>query len=284
MLDGPFAIAFAQGLVAVANPCGFAMLPAYLSFFLGLEVGEGGDATASVSRAIAVGLSVSAGFAVTFAVIGIVVENVTDRIYDIGPWVSVVIGGALVVLGAILLAGRELKLRLPRLDRGGESGSIRSMALYGVSYAVVSLGCTLPTFLGLVGSTFTRDSFVSGLAIYVTYALGFAVLLTGLTITLAVARRSLVGAIRRALPWVNRISGALLVVAGLYVAWYGVYEATRLGESDSIIEGVTGWSGDVAGWITDAGPTTVGLVLALLVGAAAVFVATARGRGRARAR
>ena len=51
MIEGEFAVAFAAGMVAVANPCGFAMLPAYLSFFLGLE-GQDEDARASVSRAI----------------------------------------------------------------------------------------------------------------------------------------------------------------------------------------------------------------------------------------
>ena len=36
MIDAPLGLAFAAGLVATINPCGFAMLPAYLSFFLGL--------------------------------------------------------------------------------------------------------------------------------------------------------------------------------------------------------------------------------------------------------
>ena len=35
MIDAPLALAFAAGLVATVNPCGFAMLPAYLSYFMG---------------------------------------------------------------------------------------------------------------------------------------------------------------------------------------------------------------------------------------------------------
>jgi cytochrome c-type biogenesis protein len=31
----PFGFAFGVGMVAVVNPCGFAMLPAYLSLYLG---------------------------------------------------------------------------------------------------------------------------------------------------------------------------------------------------------------------------------------------------------
>ena len=30
-------LAFSAGMVATLNPCGFAMLPAYLSYFMGLQ-------------------------------------------------------------------------------------------------------------------------------------------------------------------------------------------------------------------------------------------------------
>ncbi len=39
-----------------------------------------------------------------------------------------------------------------------------------------------------------------------------------LTLAVALARRSLVAGMRRALPYVSRASGALLVVAGAYMA------------------------------------------------------------------
>ena len=122
MIEGQFAVAFAAGLVAVANPCGFAMLPAYLSFFLGVE-GQDTDARAGLARALAVGLSVSAGFALTFFVIDQVIRHVTGDVLDWSPWVSIVIGIAVAALGVALAAGKELKVNLPRLDRGGRSGS-----------------------------------------------------------------------------------------------------------------------------------------------------------------
>ena len=37
VIDAPLAIAFGAGMLATVNPCGFAMLPAYLGYFLGLE-------------------------------------------------------------------------------------------------------------------------------------------------------------------------------------------------------------------------------------------------------
>ena len=277
MIEGQFAVAFAAGMVAVANPCGFAMLPAYLSFFLGLE-GRDEDARASVSRAIAVSLAVSVGFAATFAVITAVVRNVTGDVLEWSPWISVVIGFALMGMGAYLLSGRELAVRLPRLDRGGRSGSFAQMSLYGISYAVVSLGCTLPTFSAYVTSTIRAESWLSGAAIFLAYAAGFTVLLTSLTIGIALARHGLLRSVRRSLPHIQRFSGGLLVLAGAYVAYYGWYELHRLGDEDPFVGRVTGWSDEVARWVNDAGPVRLGLLLSLLVAAAAIAVATRRRR------
>jgi cytochrome c biogenesis protein CcdA len=275
VIDGQFAVAFAAGLVAVANPCGFAMLPAYLSFFLGVE-GKGDDARAGLSRAIAVGLSVSAGFVLTFAAVTAVIRNITDGVLEWSPWVSIVIGVGVALLGVALLTGRELKVNLPRLDKGGQNRSIAQMVLYGVSYAVVSLGCTLPTFSAYVTSTINTESWVSGVAIFLSYAGGFTLLLTSLTIGIALARQGLLRTVRRTLPYVQRISGGLLVVAGAYVAYYGWYELRRLGEEDVAVDRVTGWSNEVAAWVSDTGPLRLGLFLAVIVAASAIVVATRR--------
>jgi cytochrome c biogenesis protein CcdA len=256
------------------------MLPAYLSFFLGLEGREGPDARAGLSRAIAVGLAVSAGFAATIAVIGLVVRHLSTRVFDWSPWVSVVIGAALVVLGVALLAGYELKVSLPRLDRGGRGTGVGSMALYGVSYGIVSLGCTLPIFLGYAATTITSQNLASGIAVVLAYSAGFAVLLTGLTVALALAQASFVRGLRRLLPYVQRASGAVVALAGAYVAYYGWYESHRIGEPDPVVDRVTGWSADAQNWLADQGGTRVGLVLALVVAGAAIYVATGRRTAR----
>ena len=70
MGDVPVAFAFAAGLVATINPCGFAMLPAYLSYFMGLDnTGPLGRGT-SVARGLGVGAVVSAAADVVAVAIG----------------------------------------------------------------------------------------------------------------------------------------------------------------------------------------------------------------------
>ncbi len=76
-----------------------------------------------------------------------------------------------------------------------------------MSYALVSLSCTIPLFIAVVSTTFTSANFVSGLATFVAYALGMGVVLVALTVALALARQSLVRSVRRVLPYVYQVSG-----------------------------------------------------------------------------
>src|SRR5690242_7346756 len=98
MIDAPFALALAAGMVATVNPCGFAMLPAYLSYFLGTETDEP-DAQAGVLRALAVGGVVTLGFVAVFGVVGAAVVHLSVQIYEYLPWVTVIMGLAVAALG-----------------------------------------------------------------------------------------------------------------------------------------------------------------------------------------
>lgn len=291
MIDAPFALAFTAGMVATVNPCGFAMLPAYLGYFLGLEAearadaDAGEDATVGLVRALVVGAVVSAGFLALFAVAGGVVSWTSVSVGELSPWLTVVIGAVLVAVGARLVTGWEPKVVLPRLDRGGRDRSLWSMFLFGLSYAVASLSCTIGPFTSVVASTFSRESAASGVASFVAYGAGMGLLLTVLTVTLALARRGLVTGLRRALPYVQRASGALMVLMGAYLVWYGVYEIRLLRSGTSPGRGpvgvVTRWSSDLSERLVGTDAVQAALALALVV-ASVVLVALLRADRAAR--
>ncbi len=278
MIDAPLALAFTAGMVATVNPCGFAMLPAYLGYFLGLETTDedAEDPTAGLLRALLVGAVVSAGFLVLFAMAGAVVSWTSFAVGRWSPWLTVVIGLALVALGAGFVLGWQPKLALPRLDRGGRDRGLWSMFLFGLSYAIASLSCTIGPFTSVVASTFSRASVASGIVTFVAYGLGMAVLLIVLTVTLALARRSLAHRLRRALPWVQRISGVIVVLMGAYLAWYGVYEV-RLARSGKAtgrgpVDRVTGWSADLSDRLVAVDPLKAALTGALVIAVVVLVV------------
>jgi cytochrome c-type biogenesis protein len=282
MIDGPFAYAFSLGLLAAVNPCGFAMLPAYLSYFLGLEGDD--DADRSILRALAVGLTVTAGFVAVFAVIGYVIENVSTEVRDKLPHATIVIGAGLVALAIAMLRGYVPTLRLPKFQRGTGSRELGSMFLFGVSYAVASLSCTIATFLGVTTATFDRENVVSGVAVFVVYALGMGSLVVFLTIATALAKTSVARSLRRVLPFVHRVSALLLLASGLYVAYYGWYELRIRSEirRDPIVDYFTGRQARLSNWITDVGATRLGIVLGLVIGAAVAAPLLNRRRRQSR--
>ena len=282
MIDAPLAFAFSAGLVAAFNPCGFAMLPAYLSYFLGVD--DADDAGVGVARALRVGLLVTSGFVAVFGVVGVAVSHLSVTIEEYLPWVTIVIGLALVVLAVAMLRGFELTVALPKLSKGGDSRTDRSMFLFGLSYAVASLSCTLPIFLGVTATTFRTSNFASGVTAFGAYALGMGLVLMVLTVAIALARQSIVSRLRSAMRWVNPVSAVLLLIAGAYVAYYGWYEL-RVRDDPTTFAGPARWvtdlQTDIQVWIQDVGAVRLGLVLGLVVTLAALFAVLRSSRSEA---
>jgi hypothetical protein len=95
------------------------------------------------------------------------------------------------------------------------------------------------------------------------------VVITFVTVCVALAKQGVVRQLRRVLPYVGRVAGVLLVIAGAYMTWYGWWEQ-QVQQGEDVPSGptawVTDWSGGVQGWVEDVGSLRLGLVLAALVG------------------
>ena len=231
MLDSFDAFAFGIGMIALINPCGFALLPAYLGVFLGLDEDPNQSRLVSLNRAQLVGLSLSAGFLVVFGLLGLVFASFYSSIADSIPWFTLVIGVALVGLGIAMLRGFELSVAIPKLNKGGSSGSMLSMFLFGVSYAVASLSCTIGLFLAVVGTSSASRGFGERFGSFISYGAGMGLLATTLTLAVAFAKGGFVSQFKQLLPKINKISAVILLFVGVYVALYGIWSIQVLGGS-----------------------------------------------------
>lgn len=288
MIDVDLAFPFSAGLVAAFNPCGFAMLPTYLAYFVGLDDPDAEPGVAAnVIRGLAVGLTLTAGFFVVFGAFGLVTSHLVSRSFvnEKVPWITLVLGVLMIPLGIAMLRGYEPKIGLPRMSKGTGSRQMSSIFLFGISYAVVSLSCTTPIFITAVVTSFTSDGLTDGIAAFLAYASGMAAVVVFLTMAVALARGSVARNMRRVLPYVNRVSGALLVLAGLYLAAYGWWAVRVLNDpttaSNRFQRSVEKLQADISNWINDVGPTRIGVALAVVIGLAA---ATAFGWQRLRRR
>ena len=262
MNDVNLAFAFTAGIVATINPCGFAMLPAYLSYFLGIEANSGGARGASIARALTTGSTVSLGFLMVFGVAGVLISAGLTAIREVIPWVAVAVGLALVILGTAVTAGKRIDLAIPKFERGTGSKDLRSLLLFGVSYAVASISCGLPTFIVVVSTSV--NGFSSGLLAFLTYALGMAITLLSLTVSLALARSSFLEKLRSLVRFVDRASGLLMVLAGVYLVMYWLTERTG-SPTNWFIDAIENWSANLSNTITDLGGVRTGVLLSVVL-------------------
>ena len=264
------AFALTAGFIAAFNPCGFAMMPAYLSYFLGFDSHEQRTQAQSILRGLRVGLTLCVGFLLVFGVIGALAATVLSQ-GALGGWTAYVTFSLGIVLGALglsMLLGFQLKLNLPRFQKGGESRSLVSIFLFGMSYAIVSLGCTLPVFFGTVVFAFESSSFGQGLLIFLSYGSGLGIVILTLTLAMALARNEIVSGMRRILPHVNRISGAFLLIVGVFLAIYGWWEVQVFRgnlDSNGIVELADRMQATLTNWANDAEPSRLSVAGIFLI-------------------
>jgi cytochrome c biogenesis protein CcdA len=273
-------LSFGSGLLAAVNPCGFVLLPTYLMYYLGLSgrPGETNEREGAVGRALVVSLSLSAGFLSVFLVVGSISRLFTDWINQNAKYVSLVIGLGLVGLGVAMLVGYRLPITTPRLDVSGRAKdrTVLSMFLFGVAYAVASIGCTIGPFSATVLGTIDTSGFATGLLAIVLYGGAMSLLVTALTVSLAVARGGLLRVLRRGMTYVETASAVVMILSGLYLAWYW-FNDIRENYDDELTGNVVGWQESLANWI-DGNRSTLAVVFGLIVAAATTTTILRRRR------
>lgn len=275
MDQGLAGLAFAAGMIAALNPCGFAMLPAYLALVVN---GEQTSRPRAVGRALTATAAMAVGFLTVFGLFGLLTVSAASTVQQYAPYLTLVVGVVLVALGLWLLSGRELTALSWNSARLGSRWTpttrLGSMFGYGVGYAVASLSCTIGPFLAVTGSSLRTGSLLDGVLVYVAYAAGITLVVGVLAVAVALANSALIDRIRRVLPYLNRISGAVLIVVGLYVGYYGLYEIRLFHGGGSAQDPVIGAAGRIqralAGWVYQHGawPWLLAVGLLTVVGAA----------------
>ncbi|XBP94007.1 cytochrome c biogenesis CcdA family protein [Micromonospora sp. CCTCC AA 2012012] len=265
-MTGPLLLALTAGMLGAVNPCGFAMLPAYLS----LLVAGPPDGRGAVGRALTATVGLTLGYVLVFGAFGLALAPLADRLRPRLPWTTVTLGVLLVAAGCWLLAGRRLPAprgltRAPRLTR-----SWPSMALFGMAYALASLTCSIAPFLAIVVTSLQAGSTLRGLALFGAYATGMALVLAVAALGVALLRGRLVARLRGAGAWVPRLSGLVLLLAGGYVAWYGWYEV-RLAQGrhdafgDPVVLAAARLQHALVAGLAAAGPAVLAAALAALL-------------------
>ena len=262
-LDGYFAYAFMLGVLSTVNPCGFAMLPSYLAAFLASTAQEAGDRRAALRRALIVSGAMSSGFLGVFILVGTLSRLGVAWFEEQSAWLGLAIGVGMIGAGLMMLFGHRLSFGRLRLDLDSAGSSFRSMAIYGVSYGVSSIGCTLPLFSAVVLGSIGRQGIASGVASLAVYGLGMSLTLGTLTIALALGRPDVLRPLRALMRQLHLVAGSLMTITGAYVAWYW-YSAQR-GRGSAVVDQISGWQVQLSSWIQGLGIRTLVIAFGAVV-------------------
>jgi cytochrome c-type biogenesis protein len=216
-------VAFAAGLLSFLSPCVLPLVPSYIGFLTGMSLGE-----ISARRRAALGhaLLFVLGFSLVFILLGASASALGRALNHYQLWLQriggvLIIAFGLVCLGVIRLdvLSRERRVELEHKPLG-----YLGSALVGMAFAAGWTPCIGPVLGAILGLAATSHDLGRGILLLAFYSAGLAVPF----LLAAAALESFLGwfqRFRRYLPWVMRLSGALLVFVGLLMV---TGEFTRL--------------------------------------------------------
>lgn len=262
------ALAFTAGMLAPVNPCGFALLPAWITSTLATG---GTDAMlVRLARALRTGTILTIGFTGTLTLAGIAISAGARPLVTAAPWLGITIGLTLTVLGVFMLTGRTIGLRLPaRIRHRPDSPGAAGVFAAGIGYALASLSCTFGVLLAVIAQAQATSGWGGLLAVFTAYTAGAATILMLVSIGTAIAGTALTRHLGVLARHGTRVTAVVLIATGAYLAWYWLPAAT--GHTASGPNPLTGWSGAATGWLQDHA-LSVSVIAGFAVAATAVAV------------
>ncbi len=213
-------LALSSGMVVAFNPCGVGLLPSYLALLLSRQGKRG-----TWLRGLGAGMAMTAGFVLLFGIAGIVVASLGRILFILAPITSILMAMLLLVMAVALWRGRGLGIPVAGLpgwiQRWSKNGVRWPFFLYGVSYGLVSLTCSLPVFLAVDAVGFHQGIMV-GLIRYIVFALGMGIIVTGLSMVTVEARSLAERLIHTVVPSIHKLSAVVMAGASFYLLWYWI--------------------------------------------------------------
>jgi cytochrome c-type biogenesis protein len=199
-------LAFVAGLLSFLSPCVLPLVPSYLAY-----IGGGAARRGVVMRS---SLCFVLGFSLIFIGLGASASLLGGLLSAYRRELTLV-GGLLILFFGVTMLG----VRLPFLQRdarvrfSGETRTPAGAVLLGMAFAAGWTPCIGPVLGAALTLAGTSGQLSQGVTLLAAYALGLAVPFV-LAAAMLESFTHFSKGLRRYLPWVERASGAILIVAG----------------------------------------------------------------------
>lgn len=218
------ALAFGAGAASAFSPCGIAMLPATIGLLLGKSQARGGMGRRAWQGLMS-GVLLALGFALVVALAAVLFALVAHAIFRLLPPLMVMLAVALVVMGVLMYLDRlAIGLSTDAVSsrvRALGGGFVGTLLAAGAAYGLAALSCTLPIFIALLAEA-ASAGWTGTVEVVLMFGLGVGLILTAVSVGTALWRGAMERLIRAVLPFVAKVSGIIVIGAGLWIAYYWV--------------------------------------------------------------
>ncbi|MEP1151722.1 MAG: cytochrome c biogenesis protein CcdA [Balneola sp.] len=210
---------FLQGIVAFFAPCAVALLPGYIVAY----ITRTGESEQQINTKLRRGLKLAflsiLGILIVYSIAGVFIVLASQVLKTYMKWVTIGMGGILIVLGGLMIAGKSITFSV-NVNQTSSKSEIWEAFIFGVAYAIGALGCLFPLFLIVATQALAAPSLLLGGSYIFAYFLGISLMMITAILLSTFARDFFMKYLRKILPHMEMITGILLVFAGGYVIYY----------------------------------------------------------------
>lgn len=213
-------LAFAAGVLSFLSPCVLPLVPSYLAYVGGVGAARGAMLRSSLFFVLGFSL-IFVGLGASASLLGGLLTAYRRELTLVGGVLIIFFGVMMLgvrVPGLQRLLGREARVRFT-----GETRTPVGAVLLGMAFAAGWTPCIGPVLGSVLTLAGTSDGLGQGALLLAFYALGLAVPFVLAAVMLGSFTR-VSSRFRLYLPWVERVSGAILIVAGVMLLT-GTYTA-----------------------------------------------------------
>ncbi len=209
------AAVFIGGLMSASSPCVLAIMPVVIGYI-------GGHSEGDKKRALYYSLLFTLGLAITFTILGAIAALFGSLMGEVGKVWYWVVAGLAIVMGLAMMGVFDIRVPFASKLQTNKRGAWGAFLL-GLVFGVVSSPCATPILVLILTFVATQGKVLYGTLLLFIYAIGHCALivLAGILTGFIEAFVNSRGAVNFSL-WTKRLSGGLIVLAGLYILYLNV--------------------------------------------------------------
>ena len=231
---GILIFAFIAGLIANFGPCSLGVLPAYMSFYLGMEdpegvrqvgpYGAGGEEKHSpIKRSIKLGIIASLGVFSFFIVLGLLFATIGTFLVGYGVQLKFAVAILILLIGIAFLRGKSINIPLltsfrdsvNKMSRGRSQTA--SLFGFGIVYGAGGLACFLPIFLPLVFFPLIGGAFFTSIASFLIFSLAQALFLITVTVFIGKGKHTFFKTMIGKAETMKKVAGGILILTSVWM-------------------------------------------------------------------